>query len=87
MLVNQIKQTVLEALPDATVYVADPQNDGQHFEAIVISPSFENIALVKQHQCVMKALKNEFATQVHALSLKTFAPSKWEEVKDNYYLD
>ena len=37
----EIKDTIQAALPDATIYVADP--DGEHFEAIVISPSFEGM--------------------------------------------
>ena len=81
---DDIKSTILAALPDATVYVADPNNDGEHFESIVISPSFKGIMLVKQHQLVMKALKEKFETSVHALALKTFDPDKWEREKHNY---
>jgi len=84
--IDDIKQTIEAALPDASVYVADPNNDGEHFQAIVISPSFESMMLVKQHQVVMKALKEKFETSVHALALKTFSPEKWEQEKDNYSL-
>ena len=42
--------------------------------------------LVKQHQLVMKALKEKFATTVHSLALKTFTPEKWESEKHNYKL-
>ena len=86
-MLEQIKQTIENAVPDATVYVVDPQNDGQHFQALVISATFNGLSLVKQHQMVMKPLKNEFATNtVHALGLKTFTPEKWEKEKDNYRL-
>ena len=81
---QEIKTIIQQALPDADVYVLDPQNDGQHFEAIVVSPSFEGQSLVKQHQAVMKPLKESFETTVHALALKTFTPEKWEAVKSNY---
>lgn len=83
---ESIKSTILEAIPDATVYVADPNNDGEHFEAIVVSASFNGLMLVKQHQLVMKALKERFSTDVHALALKTFTPEKWEIEKENYNL-
>ncbi len=83
-MIDQIKQTIQTELPNATIYVADPQNDGQHFEAIVICPSFENLSLVKQHQVVMKALKTKFETSVHALALKTFSPTKWDQEKHKY---
>jgi acid stress-induced BolA-like protein IbaG/YrbA len=81
---QEIKSIIQKALPDADVFVLDPQNDGQHFEAIVVSPSFEGQSLVKQHQAVMKPLKESFETTVHALALKTFTPEKWETVKANY---
>ena len=84
MLVNEIKQTILEVLPEALVYVMDPNNDGEHFEAIVVSDTFRDLSLVKQHQVVMTALTDKFATSVHALALKTFTPEKWELAKHRY---
>ncbi len=77
-MIQQIEQRIQEAIPDAIVKVSDPENDGTHFEAIVVSASFENLSLVKQHQQVMNALKAEFASTVHALNLKTLTPTQWE---------
>ena len=31
-------------------------DDGEHFEAIVVSPEFEGLSMVKQHQLVYQAL-------------------------------
>ena len=87
MKTESIKVTILEALPDAEVYVVDPNQDGEHFEAIVVSPSFEGLILVKQHQLVMKALKERFSTDVHALALKTFTPEKWQIEKSGYTIN
>jgi len=42
--------------------------------------------LVKQHQLVMKALKEAFEGDVHAMGLKTFTPEKWGEVKEQYHV-
>ena len=84
MTLTEIKQTIEKAVPASTIYVLDPMNDGQHLEAIVVSPAFEGMTLVKQHQMVMKPLKDAFAQSVHALALKTFTPEKWEEVKNQY---
>ncbi|MEM7134475.1 MAG: BolA/IbaG family iron-sulfur metabolism protein [Chloroflexota bacterium] len=83
-MIDKIKEIIQSALPDATVYVLDPMNDGQHFESVVISPSFEGLSLVKQHQAVMNPLKTAFETDVHALRLKTFTPDKWETAKAGY---
>jgi acid stress-induced BolA-like protein IbaG/YrbA len=84
MHLDQIKQTIEGAVPNATVHVLDPMNDGQHLQAFVISPAFEGMMLIKQHQMVMGPLTQAFATSVHALGLKTFTPEKWEIEKARY---
>lgn len=78
MITDQIREIILAAIPEAEVLVTDPMNDGQHFEAIVISAQFEGLSLIKQHQMVMKPLTQAFATNVHALRLKTYSLSQWE---------
>jgi len=81
---DQVKTTIEQAVPQATVYVRDPMNDGQHLEAFVISSAFEGMMLIKQHQMVMKPLKEALKESVHALGLKTFTPDKWQEEKNKY---
>lgn len=83
-LTDKIKQTIQTAFGTVEVYVTDPNNDGQHFQALVISPEFEGMTLVAQHQKVMGTLAEAFERDVHALSLKTFTPAKWEAQKQNY---
>ncbi len=84
-MIEQIQSTIQQAIPDARIAIIDPQNDGQHFEAYVVSASFEGLPLVRQHQMVLNSLKNEFAGNVvHAVALKTFTPEKWEASKQNY---
>lgn len=86
MTVDEIKAVIEQTVPDSTAYVLDPMNDGQHLQAIVISPAFENMMLVKQHKMVMGPLKEAFASSVHALGLKTFTPETWNTVKGQYGL-
>ena len=82
---ERIKDIIQRGLPDAHVYVFDPMKDSTHFQAIVVSPSFENLSLVEQQQLVMNHLKEEFTTNaVHALGLKTFTPKTWAAKKHNY---
>lgn len=83
-MVEELKEAILASLPDAEVHVIDPNQDGAHFQAFVISPRFEGLSLVKQHQLVMNPLKLAFETSVHALGLKTFTPQKWEQQKSQY---
>ncbi len=85
MTLQEIKQKIEAAVPESTAYVLDPMNDGQHLQAIVVSPTFEGMPVFKQQQAVMTAVKDIFHI-VHALSLKTFTPSKWQEVKHQFPL-
>jgi acid stress-induced BolA-like protein IbaG/YrbA len=84
-MIEKIAATIQAAIPDARVAVIDPMQDGQHFEAIVVSKSFEGKPLVRQHQAVLNSLKADLESNVvHALALKTFTPDKWEANKDQY---
>lgn len=83
MNLDEIKSMIEHAIPGSQAYVLDPMNDGQHLQALVVSPSFEGLPVFKQQQLVMHALKDIFQT-VHALGLKTFTPAKWEETKKQY---
>ncbi|OGX38430.1 MAG: BolA family transcriptional regulator [Omnitrophica WOR_2 bacterium RIFCSPHIGHO2_02_FULL_52_10] len=84
MITREIQKIIENSIENATVHVLDPMNDGHHLQAIVISPAFEGVPLIKQHKMVMTPLKEAFAQYVHALGLKTFTPEKWEQVKDQY---
>ena len=81
MTLLEIKQTIETAVPHSTAHLFDPNNDGQHLQAIVVSSVFEGMPLVKQHQMVMKPLRQAFAESVHALGLKTMTPTQWEEFR------
>ena len=64
-----------------TTYL-EVNGDGRHFEAVVVSKAFEGKPMLKQHRLVYAALGDRFDTEaVHALSIKTYTPRKWEELK------
>ncbi len=52
-------------------------DDGTHFEAVIVSPAFEGLSRVRQHQLVYAALGDRMRQEVHALSMKTFSPGEW----------
>ena len=83
-LVTEIESIIVKNIPDAMVIVHNINEDGEHFEAIVISEKFDTISLLKQHQMVMKPLREAFDSKVHALGLKTFGLIKWNESKENF---
>ena len=51
--------------------------DGQHFEAVIVSPAFEGLSRIKRHQLVYAALGDRMREEIHALSMTTLTPSEW----------
>jgi acid stress-induced BolA-like protein IbaG/YrbA len=72
---EQVKYYIQQGLP--CDYVAVQGNDGQHFEAIIVSPDFAGKNMVQQHQLVYKALGDRMHAEIHALSMRTFTPEAW----------
>ena len=69
--INLIKQKI----PNSDVLVENLKGD-DHLQVTVISSTFIGLTLVKQHQLVYKALKEELASEaIHALALKTETPN------------
>ncbi len=79
---EQVETMIQSKLPDAQVQVQDLTGGGDHLEAVVVSSEFEGKTRVKQHQMVYGALQEAMASEaIHALALKTYTPSAWEEAK------
>ena len=72
---TEIKQMIMEALPDAEIVIEDLRGDGDHYAARVVSSAFEGKSRVQQHQIVYAALKDKMGGQLHALALTTEAPA------------
>ena len=83
-ILNEIEATIKRNIPNAMILVHNVNDDGEHFEAIVISESFDTLPLLKQHQSVMKPLKEAFDSKVHALALKTYGLNKWNNIKESH---
>lgn len=63
---------------EATVTPARDKHDEDHLAATVISPSFDGLPLVQQHQQVYDALGDHMTTDIHALELSTYTPEEYE---------
>ena len=70
----EIERLIKEGLPDAKVEIRDMAGDGDHYAAVVISPSFKGKSRVQQHQMVYTALQGKMGGELHALALQTSAP-------------
>jgi len=53
--------------------------DGQHFEAVIVSEEFAGLSRIQRQQRVNKTLGERMASEIHALSMKTFTPKEWQE--------
>jgi len=63
------------AFPDAEIVLTDLAGDNDHWQAEIVSEQFSGLSRVKQHQLVYAALKGNMGESLHALALKTRAPS------------
>ena len=68
---SKVISLITEKLPDSHVIVENLKGN-DHLQVTVISSMFDGLSLVKQHQLVYSALKEELASEsIHALALKT----------------
>ena len=75
--VEELIESALEDA-DATVTHARDEHDDDHLAATVVSPAFEGLSLVQQHQQVYDALDDHMTTDIHALELSTYTPEEYE---------
>jgi stress-induced morphogen len=75
MAATDIERLIKERFPDALVSIDDLAGDGDHYAATVVSEAFRGKSRVEQHKMVYDALKGQMGGALHALALKTKAPS------------
>ena len=73
---DSVKSYILENLACEHVEVS---GDGQHFEAVIVSPEFRDKNRVQQHQIFYRALGERMREEIHALSMRTLTPEQWAE--------
>jgi acid stress-induced BolA-like protein IbaG/YrbA len=73
---NELKTYITNGL--ACEHIEVLGDDGQHFEALIVSPAFVGKNMVQQHQLVYQALGDRMRSEIHALSMRTFTPEAWQ---------
>lgn len=76
---EQVKELILNGIPDAQVEVIDTTGTKDHFSAIVVSDLFIDLNMVTQHQMVYKSLESYLTKEIHALQLKTMTIAEWKK--------
>ncbi len=75
MIEKEVGAAIQRVIPDAKVSVQDLSGSGDHLQVDVVSSAFAGLTLVRQHQLVYSALKDELASEaIHALALNTSTP-------------
>jgi len=68
---EEIKNLIKSAIPDAEINIQDLAGDENHYSATVKSKIFNGISKIEQHKLVYKALKGKMGNELHALALNT----------------
>ena len=55
-----------------------PPGSETHFKVLVVSTAFEGLGRVARQRRVNEALRDELASGVHALTMRTLTPAEWE---------
>ena len=68
---EEIKNLIKTAMPDAQISIQDLAGDDNHFSATIKSKAFTGKSKIEQHKLVYKALKGKMGEELHALALNT----------------
>jgi len=74
MTCEQLREIIVEQIPEAECRVFDLTGTSDHFEVQVVSPAFEGKSLIDQHKMVHAAVGAHLTTTIHALQIKTRTP-------------
>jgi stress-induced morphogen len=75
---EEVARLIEAGVPEADVEVTRPRgvDDDDHLAAVVVSPAFEGLSLLEQHEMVYDALGEHMTTDIHALELTTRTPGE-----------
>ena len=68
---EEVKNLILESIPDAEINIQDLAGDENHYSATIKSKEFTNKSKIEQHKLVYKSLKGKMGNELHALALNT----------------
>ena len=69
--IEEIKNLIKEAIPDAEISIQDLAGDENHYSATIKSKVFAGKSMIEQHKIVYKALGVKMGNELHALALNT----------------
>ena len=80
MTLTQIKERIEKNLETTHVQIID-LGGGDHIRAVVVSPKFQGLPLIRQHKLVLDLFTAEInSNEVHALTVKTLTPEQFDKL-------
>ena len=77
MLEDVIYQAIAANL---SCHFLDVSGDGRHFDAVVVSDSFNQQSRLARHRLIYAALGDKMREEVHALSMKLYTIEEWTKL-------
>ena len=74
--VSAVEAMLKTAFPEGTITVRDLTGTSYHFEATIVSARFDGVSRVERHRMVYGSLGTAMSGPIHALALRTLAPSE-----------
>ena len=75
---NTLKPQHLEVINESHMHNVPPGSES-HFKIIAVSTEFDGKMPIARHRIINKALAEDLAGPIHALSLHTMTPDEWSE--------
>ena len=79
MIEKKIKKRLQKKLKKAEIFIQDMTGNNNHFNVIIISDSFIDLALIEQHKMIYSLLDDMITKEIHALQLKTLTWKQWKK--------
>jgi stress-induced morphogen len=80
---NELKKRLESLAPGTQVEVIDLTGTQDHYQAIVVSPAFKGKMMIEHHRLVFGLVQPEVDSgELHALTLKTFTPEKYQALSE-----
>lgn len=78
---DDLKIRIEKLSPETQAEVIDLTGTSDHFQAVIISSSFEGKMMMESHRMIYQLFQKEIDSgEVHALTLKTFTPEQYKAV-------
>lgn len=77
--VTEVKALLEQALELTECYV---EGDGSHYKVTAVGEIFDGMSRLKSQQAIYQPLSEKIADgTLHALTIKTYTPEKWQREK------